>query len=106
MGRRAGVDWMREEPDSLVASVSCASQDAESCGTTIMICGDSLLEVPRTHSKRHSRDLSDVEVKPFSGQLCPKRAWSLFKATESGLELTPTSSWSAPSLLTHMDLCW
>lgn len=69
VGRRAEVDWMREETDCLVAGDICASQDAESCGTTL---GDSQREVPGTHSKRPSGDLSDVEVKPFSGQLCPK----------------------------------
>lgn len=30
VGRKARVDWVREEPDGLVANSGCASQNAES----------------------------------------------------------------------------
>lgn len=61
MGRKAGGDWVREEPDGLVARLPRMLR-------VVITWGDSQLEMTRTHRKRPSGDPSEVEVKPFGGQ--------------------------------------
>lgn len=61
MGKKAGRDWVREEPDGLVAGLPRMLR-------AMTTWRDSQLEMTRTHRKRPSGDPSEVEVKPFGGQ--------------------------------------